>query len=196
MLASSKGYAVDALEKRWGMVKAGDLDELPKLARLFADACDVVADVVFGMKRKAEIELGVMAASVGISAGLAVITGGFSALIGAAEVTAMREVARRIVREAAEEVVSQLLAKVTEPVSEKLEKMAEDVALDLASEALSLPPETMDRGGDGGKGGGGHHGGGKDHMALASTGGGGGGGGGAGRAGWVGAGRGAWPRAA
>ncbi|MFF1732780.1 DUF6531 domain-containing protein [Streptomyces sp. NPDC058247] len=178
VLASSQGYAVDALEKHWGKVKAGHLDELPKLARLFADACDVVADVVFGMKTKAEIELGVMAASVGISAGLAVVTGGLSALIGAAEVTAMREVARRIVKEAAEEIVSQLLAKVTEPVSEKLEKMAEDVALDLASDALSLPPETMGPGDDGGKGGGGHHGGGKDHMALASAGGGGGGGGG------------------
>ncbi|WP_432180176.1 hypothetical protein [Streptomyces sp. NBC_00063] len=136
VLASSKGYAVDALEKHWGKVKAGHLDELPELARLFADACDVVADVVFGMKTKAEIELGVMAASVGLTAGLAVVTGGLSALIGAAEVTAMREVARRIVKEAAEGIVSQLLAKVTEPVSKKLEKMAEDVALDLASDAL------------------------------------------------------------
>jgi hypothetical protein len=57
MLSSSEGWAVDAIEKHWGKVKSGHLDKVPELARLFADACDVVADIIFGMKRKAEIEL-------------------------------------------------------------------------------------------------------------------------------------------
>lgn len=42
--------------------------------REFADARDVPADIIFGMKTKAEVELGVTATSVGISAGLAVVT--------------------------------------------------------------------------------------------------------------------------
>ncbi|WP_435260639.1 RHS repeat domain-containing protein, partial [Streptomyces sp. 1222.5] len=70
ILSSSEGWAVDAMEKHWSHVKAGHLGKLPQLARLFADACDVLADIIFGMKTKAAIELGAMAASVGISAGL------------------------------------------------------------------------------------------------------------------------------
>ena len=72
ILSSSEGWAADAMEKHWNQVKASHLEKLPELARLFASACDVLADIIFGMKTKAEVELGVMAASVGISAGLAV----------------------------------------------------------------------------------------------------------------------------
>ncbi|MEU0671488.1 hypothetical protein ABZ330_01080 [Streptomyces sp. NPDC006172] len=49
ILSSSEGWAVDAMEKHWTQVKASHLERLPELARLFADACDVLADVVFGM---------------------------------------------------------------------------------------------------------------------------------------------------
>jgi hypothetical protein len=140
ILSSSQGWAVDAMEKHWGRVKASHLDKLPELARVFADACDVLADIIFGMKRKAEIELGVMAASVGISAGLAVVTGGLSALIGAAEVAAMRQVVKRIVDEAVDRIVEEVLAKITEPVNAKLEAMVEDAVLNLAEGAFSIPP--------------------------------------------------------
>ncbi|MGW0508078.1 DUF6531 domain-containing protein [Streptomyces olivaceoviridis] len=170
ILSSSRGWAVDAMEKHWSHVKAGHLDKIPELARLFADACDVVADVIYGMKIKAEIELGAMAASVGISLGLAAFTGGLSALLGAAEITAMRQAVKRIVDEAADQIVDELVARVTEPVNAKLEKMVEDAVLDLAEGAFSLPPEpTTGGGGDGGGGSGQHgHGGG---MRLASAGG-------------------------
>ena len=119
------------------------------MARLFADAMDVVADVIYGMKIKAEIELGAMAASVGISIGLAFVTGGLSALIGAAEIAAMREVVRRIIKEAADQIVDQVMAMVTEPVAAKLEKMVADAVLDLASGAIH-PAEGS--GGGAGKG--------------------------------------------
>ncbi|MFC9454317.1 RHS repeat-associated core domain-containing protein [Streptomyces sp. NPDC056983] len=166
ILSSSEGWAVDAMEKHWNQVKASHLDKLPKLARLFADACDALADIVFGMKTKAEIELGVMAASVGISAGLAVVTGGLSALIGAAEVTAMRQAVKRIIDEAVDRIVDEVLAKITEPVNAKLEAMVEDMVLDLAEGAFSMPPADGS-GGGGGHGGKGGHGG----MQLASAGG-------------------------
>uniref|UniRef100_UPI000AE9E72E WXG100-like domain-containing protein n=1 Tax=Streptomyces acidiscabies TaxID=42234 RepID=UPI000AE9E72E len=65
ILSSSEGWAVDAMERHWGQVKAGHLEKLPELARLFADACDVLADIVFGMKTKAEAELAIMAGAVG-----------------------------------------------------------------------------------------------------------------------------------
>jgi hypothetical protein len=38
ILSSSQGWAVDAMEKHWSHVKAGHLDKIPELARLFADA--------------------------------------------------------------------------------------------------------------------------------------------------------------
>ncbi|MEU0333999.1 nucleic acid/nucleotide deaminase domain-containing protein [Streptomyces sp. NPDC006193] len=165
ILSSSQGWAVDAMERHWSHVKAGHLDKVPELARLFADACDIVADIIFGMKRKAEAELAVMAGSVGLSIGLAAFTGGLSAVLGAAEVTAMRQLVKRIVDEAADRIVDELIARVTEPVNAKLEAMIEDAVLDLAEDAFSLPP------GPGGDTGGGHghgHGG----MQLASAGGG------------------------
>ncbi|WP_070019727.1 DUF6531 domain-containing protein [Streptomyces nanshensis] len=185
ILASSEGYAVDALKDHWGKVKGSHLDKVPEVSRLFATACDVVADIVYGMKIKCEVELGAMAASIGIGIGLSVVTGGLSALIGAAETAAMRELIRRIIKEAEEEIVARLLAEVTEPVTGKLEKMTEDMILDLADDAIHLPPGDTGGGGDGG-GGGGHDGGGHGGMKLASadgpsTGGGGGPGGGGGR---------------
>ncbi|MBT2423414.1 hypothetical protein J7F01_16850 [Streptomyces sp. ISL-22] len=148
LLSSSEGWAVDALQEHWGKVKTSYLEQLPEVARLFADAMDVVADVIYGMKIKAEVELGVMAASVGVSIGLAFVTGGLSALIGAAEIAAMREVVRRIIKEAADQIVDQVMAMVTEPVAAKLEKMVTDAVLDLAAGAIS-PAEGSGGGGKG-----------------------------------------------
>ncbi|MFI0235811.1 nucleic acid/nucleotide deaminase domain-containing protein [Streptomyces sp. NPDC016845] len=159
ILSSSEGWAVDSMEKHWGKIKASHLEKVPELARLFADACDVLADIIFGMKTKAEIELGVMAASVGISAGLAVVTGGLSALIGAAEVAAMRRLVKRIIDEAVDRIIDEVLAKITEPINAKLEALVEDMVLDLAEGAFSAQTGAGD-----GKGGG--HGG--MHLASAS----------------------------
>ncbi|WP_327350744.1 DUF6531 domain-containing protein [Streptomyces sp. NBC_01304] len=136
LLSSSEGWAVDALQDHWGKVKASHLDQLPDVARQFANAMDVVADIIYGMKIKAEVELGVLAASVGVSMGLAFVTGGLSALIGAAEIAAMREVVRRLVKEAAEQIVDQVISMVTEPVAAKLEEMVSDAVLDLANDAI------------------------------------------------------------
>jgi RHS repeat-associated protein len=191
ILASSRGWAVHSMQTHWAQVKAGHLDKIPELARLFADACDVVADIIFGMKTKAEAELAVMAGSVGLSVGLAFVTGGLSAVLGAAETQAMRQLVKRIIDEAADRCVDELLARVTAPVNAKLEAMVEDAVLNLANDAFSLPPDPTGAGG-GGAGGGGNGGGADGHghghggMQLASAGGGGGfvlasaGGGGAG----------------
>ncbi len=187
LLSSSEGWAVDALQEHWSKVKASHLEQLPEAARLFADAMDVVADVIYGMKVKAEIELGVMAASLGIAIGLSFVTGGLSALIGAAEMAAMREVVRRLVKEAAEQIVERVLAMVTEPVAARLEHMVADAVLDLAAGAVSPAGGSAGGGSPGGEGGGG---GGVTGMRLNSAGGpgggtgdggGGGGNGGAGR---------------
>ncbi|MEU9441935.1 nucleic acid/nucleotide deaminase domain-containing protein [Streptomyces sp. NPDC048304] len=178
ILASSKGWAVHSMQTHWNQVKAGHLDKIPELARLFADALDVVADVIFGMKTKAEAELAVMAGSVGLSIGAAFFTGGLSAVLGAAEITAMRQLVKRIIDEAVDQIVNELIAKVSEPVNAKLEAMIEDAVLNLAEDAFSLPPDPTTGGaGGGGAGGGGAdggHGHGHGGMKLASAGGGGG----------------------
>ncbi|ANP52020.1 RHS repeat-associated protein [Streptomyces griseochromogenes] len=164
ILSSSQGWAVDTMEKHWSHVKASHLEKLPELARLFATACDALADIIFGMKTKAEAELAIMAGSLGITAGLAVVTGGLSALIGAAETAAMRQVIKRIIDEAVDRIVDEVLAKITEPINAKLEAMVEDMVLDLAEGAFSMPPASGGKEGHGGHGG---HGG----MKLASAGG-------------------------
>ena len=163
ILSSSEGWAVDAMEKHWNQVKASHLEKLPDLARLFADACDALAEIIFWMKTKAEAELAVMAGSVGLSIGLAWVTGGLSAVLGAAEIAAMRQAVRRIIDEAVDRIVDEVIAKLTEPVNAKLESMVEDMVLDLAESAFSMP-SADGSGGHGGKGG---HGG----MQLASAGG-------------------------
>ncbi|MGW1909958.1 nucleic acid/nucleotide deaminase domain-containing protein [Streptomyces sp. NPDC002076] len=172
ILASSHGWAVHSMQTHWNQVKAGHLDKIPELARLFADALDVVADIVFGMKTKAEAELAVMAGSVGLSVGLSFVTGGLSAVLGAAEVTAMRQLVKRIIDEAADRIVDELVARVTAPVNAKLEAMIEDAVLNLAEDAFTLPPGPTGSGAGGGAGGG--HGHGHGGMQLASAGAGGG----------------------
>ncbi|MEU0255567.1 DUF6531 domain-containing protein [Streptomyces sp. NPDC006184] len=162
ILSSSEGWAVDAMEAHWNKIKASHLEKLPELARLFADACAVLAEIIFWMKTKAEAELAVMAGSVGLSIGLAWVTGGLSAVLGAAEITAMRQAVKRILDEAVDRIVDEVIAKVTEPVNAKLEAMVEDMVLDLAEGAFSMPSAD---GGGGGHGGGGHGG-----MQLASAG--------------------------
>ncbi|MEU9479252.1 nucleic acid/nucleotide deaminase domain-containing protein [Streptomyces sp. NPDC048191] len=170
ILASSHGWAVQSMQNHWNQVKASHLDKIPELARLFADALDVVADVIFGMKTKAEAELAVMAGSVGLSLGLSFVTGGLSAVLGAAEVTAMRQLVKRIIDEAADQIVNELIAKVTEPVNAKLEAMIEDAVLNLAADAFTLPPAPTGAGGGGSGGGDTGHGHGHGGMKLASAG--------------------------
>ncbi|MDI3386210.1 RHS repeat-associated core domain-containing protein [Streptomyces sp. B-S-A8] len=148
LLSSSEGWAVDSMQEHWGKVKSSHLEQLPEVARMFADAMDVVADLIYGMKIKAELELAAMAASAGVAISLIVATGGLSALLGAAQITAMREAVRRIIKEAAEQIVEQVIAMVTEPVAAKLEDMVADAVLELATEAFS--PGTGD--GSDGKG--------------------------------------------
>ncbi|MHC5903905.1 RHS repeat-associated core domain-containing protein [Streptomyces sp. S6] len=159
ILSSSEGWAVDAFEKHWNQVKASHLEKLPELSRLFADACDALAEIIFWMKTKAEAELAVMAGAVGLSIGLAWVTGGLSAVLGAAEIQAMRQVVKRVVDEAVDRIVDEVIAKLTEPVNAKLEAMVEDMVLDLADGAFRMPS------GDGS--GGGKHGGGGMHLASA-----------------------------
>ncbi|MFF1398587.1 RHS repeat-associated core domain-containing protein [Streptomyces sp. NPDC058287] len=171
ILSSSEGWAVDAMEKHWAKVKGGHLEKLPELARLFADACDVLAEIIEWMKHKAEAELAIMAGAVGLSIGLAWVTGGLSAVLGAAEIQAMRQVVKRIIDEAVDRIVDEVIAKLTEPVNAKLEAMVEDMVLDLAEGAFTMPPADGSGGGDGGHGG-------KGGMHLASAGGGSGGSGG------------------
>nr|WP_239091820.1 DUF6531 domain-containing protein [Streptomyces sp. SID14478] len=162
ILSSSDGWAVEAFEKHWDQVRTRQLEKLPELARLFADACDVLADIVFGMKTKAEVELAVLAGTIAAAVAAAAFTAGLSLLAVAGEMTAVRAIIKRLVDEAVDRIVDEVLAQITQPINAKLEAMVEDMVLDLADGAFSAP------GGDGG----GKH----DGMALASAGGAGGGG--------------------
>lgn len=143
ILSSSEGWAVDSMEKHWNQIKASHLEKLPELARLFADACDVLAEIIEWMKHKAEAELAIMAGSVGLSIGLAWVTGGLSAILGAAEIQAMRQVVKRIVDEAVDRIVDEVISKLTEPVNAKLEAMVEDMVWTRRTARSTCPRPTV-----------------------------------------------------
>ncbi|MEW2129057.1 nucleic acid/nucleotide deaminase domain-containing protein [Streptomyces sp. NPDC005435] len=159
ILDSSEGWAVDSMRKHWSHVKAGHLDKLPEVARLFADACDGVGQIIRGMKVKAGVELGVLAGTIVAELAAAPVTLGISAAVAAGEITLMRTIVKRLVDEAVDQLVDMLISKVTEPVTAKLRELVSDMVLDLAEGAFKPGAEP---GGGGPKPGGG--------MKLASAG--------------------------
>ncbi|MCD7438244.1 hypothetical protein K4B79_08370 [Streptomyces lincolnensis] len=161
ILNSSEGWAVESMQKHWSHVKAGHLDKIPELARLFADACDGVGQIIRGMKVKAGIELGVLAATIVAELAAAPVTLGISAAVAAGEIALMRTIVKRLIDEAVERIVDELVAKVTEPVTGKLQELVADTVLDLAEGAfnpgnnpggMKLASAGDDAGGSGGAG--------------------------------------------
>lgn len=150
LLASGEGAAADALEAHWKKVQNTHLADIADVSRTFAGSMDVVADAIWTMKRKAEVELGILAASVGISVVGAIFTGGLSALVGAAGTAACREAIRRAIKEASEAIVEELVSQLTEPVVAKLENKAADLVSELALDALNIPDGGGKGGGPGG----------------------------------------------
>jgi Xanthomonas XOO_2897-like deaminase len=137
ILDSSDGWAVESMKKHWSHVKTGHLEKIPLVARLFADACDGVGQIIRGMKVKAGIELGVLAGTIVAELAAAPVTLGISAGVAAGEVTLMRTIVKRLIDEAVDRIVDELIAKVTEPVTGKLRELVKDMALDLAEGAFN-----------------------------------------------------------
>ncbi|MER5478345.1 nucleic acid/nucleotide deaminase domain-containing protein [Streptomyces sp. NPDC002734] len=145
ILDSSEGWAVESMSKHWSHVKAGHLEKIPLVARLFADACDGVGRIIQGMKVKAGIELGVLAGTVVAALAATPFTLGISAGVAAGEIALIRTIAKRLIDEAVDQIVDELIAQVTEPVTGKLRELVADMALDLAEGAFNPgdPPAGM-----------------------------------------------------
>ncbi|MFG2359160.1 nucleic acid/nucleotide deaminase domain-containing protein [Streptomyces sp. NPDC048521] len=137
ILASSEGWAVESMQKHWSHVKTGHLEKIPEVARLFADACDGVGQIIRGMKIKAGVELGVLAGTIVAELAAAPVTLGISAAAAAGEIALMRTIVKRLIDEAVDQIVDQLIAKVTEPVTGKLRELVSDMVLDLAEGAFN-----------------------------------------------------------
>ncbi|MFJ8821174.1 nucleic acid/nucleotide deaminase domain-containing protein [Streptomyces sp. NPDC102467] len=137
ILGSSEGWAVDSMQKHWSHVKTGHLDKIPEVARLFAEACDAVGQIIRGLKVKAGVELGILAGTIVAELAAAPFTLGISAAVAAGEIALMRTIVKRIVDEAVDQIVDALMAKVTEPVTAKLAELVSDMALDLAEGAFN-----------------------------------------------------------
>lgn len=160
ILESSEGWAVASMQKHWSHVRTGHLEKIPEVARLFAEACDGVGHIIRGMKVKAGVELGVLAATVVAELAAAPLTLGISAAVAAGEIALMRTIVKRLIDEAVEQIVDQLVAKVTEPVTGKLEELISDAVLDLAEGAFNPGDKpgglklasAGDEGGSGGEG--------------------------------------------
>ncbi|GAA2331463.1 hypothetical protein OKJ48_11365 [Streptomyces kunmingensis] len=107
------------------------------MTRLFATACDGVGEIIRGLKVKAGIELGVLAATIVAELAAAPFTLGLSAAAAAGEIALMRTVVKRLIDEAVEQIVDALITKVTEPVTGKLAELVSDMTLDLAEGAFN-----------------------------------------------------------
>ncbi|MEU6387986.1 nucleic acid/nucleotide deaminase domain-containing protein [Streptomyces sp. NPDC046939] len=137
ILSSSEGWAVESMQKHWSHVKAGHLDKIPEVARLFATACDGVGEIIRGLKVKAGVELGVLAGTIVAELAAAPFTLGLSAAAAAGEIALMRTVVKRLIDEAVDQIVDALISKVTEPVTGKLAELVSDMTLDLAEGAFN-----------------------------------------------------------
>ncbi|WP_432169388.1 nucleic acid/nucleotide deaminase domain-containing protein [Streptomyces sp. 1222.5] len=137
ILSSSEGWAVESMQKHWSHVKVNHLEKIPEVARLFADACDGVGQIIRGMKVKAGVELAVLAGTIVAELAAAPVTLGLSAAAAAGEIALMRTIVKRLVDEAVDQIVDALIAKVTEPVTGKLQQLVSDMVLDLAEGAFN-----------------------------------------------------------
>jgi len=137
ILNSSEGWAVESMQKHWSHVKTGHLEKIPEVARLFADACDAVGEIIRGMKVKAGVELAVLAGTIVAELAAAPLTLGISAAVAAGEIALLRTIVKRLVDEATDQIVDALIAKVTEPVTGKLTELVSDIVLDLAEGAFN-----------------------------------------------------------
>ncbi|MFD3533750.1 DUF6531 domain-containing protein [Streptomyces sp. NPDC058664] len=182
LLSSGQGESMDALNEHWAKVKTKHIKDIAGAARTIAGALDTAAGAIEGMKLAALVQLGYLAAEAGIAISLIPVTGGLSALIGAASMRATQEVIKRLIKECVEEAVGYVVAAMTEPAVAALEGMAADLVVQLGAVAIGLQDgvdldQTKDAGQDGFKEGVQS---GKEAMNLASTGAGGGGGKGSG----------------
>ncbi|QXE35648.1 hypothetical protein KQY30_16670 [Streptomyces sp. GMY02] len=179
LISSGHGEALDALNGHWGKVKDKHISDIASAARTIAGALDTAATAIEVMKGAAIVQLGYLAAEAGIALSLIPVTGGLSALFGAAAIRATQEVVRRLIKEAADEAVGYIVAAMTEPAVAALENLAADLVVQLGATAMGLQDgvdlgQARQAGTDGFREG---VQGSKDAMHLASAGGGGGAGG-------------------
>ncbi|MFE2595649.1 RHS repeat-associated core domain-containing protein [Streptomyces sp. NPDC059396] len=179
LISSGHGEALDALNGHWGKVKDKHIGDIASAARTIAGALDAAATAIEVMKGAAIVQLGYLAGEAGIALSLIPVTGGLSALFGAAAIRATQEVVRRLIREAADEAVGYIVSAMTEPAVAALENLAADLVVQLGATAMGLQDgvdlsQARQAGTDGFREG---VQGSKDAMHLASAGDGGGGGG-------------------
>ncbi|APE25215.1 MULTISPECIES: DUF6531 domain-containing protein [Streptomyces] len=168
LLSSGHGEAMEALNEHWTKVKGKHLKDMVSAARTIADALDLAAGAIEGMKWKAVAELGVLAGQTGLALALIPVTGGLSALLGAGAIAFTKKQLLKLITEAMEEAVGHIVSVMTEPVVAALENMAADLVVQVSMDALGVQngvdlDQTKQAG--------------KDGLNLASAGGGSGGGG-------------------
>ncbi|MFJ5830881.1 RHS repeat-associated core domain-containing protein [Streptomyces sp. NPDC093089] len=185
LLSSGHGEAMEALNEHWTKVKGKHLKDMVSAARTIADALDLAAGAIEGMKWKAVAELGVLAGQTGLAMALIPVTGGLSALLGAGAIAFTKKQLLKLITAAMEEAVGHVVSVMTEPVVAALENMAADLVVQVSMDALGVQDgvdldQTKQAGKDGFDEG---VQGAKEGLNLASAGSGAGSGGGGGRPG-------------
>ncbi|MFF8835251.1 DUF6531 domain-containing protein [Streptomyces sp. NPDC015130] len=138
LLSSGHGEAMDALNEHWTKVKGKHLKDLVSAARTIADALDLAAGAIEGMKWKAVAELGILAGQTGLAMALIPVTGGLSALLGAGAIAFTKKQLLKLITSAMEEAVGHIVSVMTEPVVAALENMAADLVVQVSMDALGV----------------------------------------------------------
>ncbi len=138
LLSSGHGEAMDALNEHWGKVKGKHLKDMVSAARTIADALDMAAGAIEGMKWKAVAELGILAGQTGLAMALIPVTGGLSALLGAGAIAYTKKQLLKFITGAMEEAVGHIVGVMTEPAVAALENMAADLVVQVSMDALGV----------------------------------------------------------
>lgn len=139
MSASYSGSSYEQLVAAWSHMSNSHMQELQDGCRVVADALDVAADVIVGMKAEAIAQLAVMAASFVADQAAAVATLGLAEAAEAAIVLAAKKIVKFLEQELVQHIVGEVIGKAVEPLEAVVEKAVNGLTYEAAGAILGGP---------------------------------------------------------
>jgi uncharacterized membrane protein YgcG len=172
MQSSYSGSSYEALVAKWGQMSSSHMTELVDACHVVADALDVAADVIVGMKVEAIAELVVLAASFVADQAAAVATFGLAEAALAAIEEAGKKICEFLEQQLEQYVIGKVITAAIQPLEGVVLKAVSGLTFEATSAVLGVGGDEGggdEGGGDeggGGAGGGGAGGGGAAGQAL------------------------------
>jgi uncharacterized protein YukE len=139
--AANSGYqgaSYEALARRWASMSSSHVSDLVTACHGVADACDVAADVITGMKVEAIGQLGVQAAAFIADQAAAVETFGLSELAMPAIIAAGKKIVDFLKNELIQHIMGELIGKAVQPLIGTVEKAIDGLTFKAAESLLGV----------------------------------------------------------